>query len=132
MGSPHVKESAARSPQLRDKTQGVTPSQACYNTAVRCGDARQEGEALAALAKGHDLSLQQSASQKPPISPTIFTAHFKQLFSKTSDQQTLGLTEEKAGPRTPPRVELSGAPTPPTPHNAFAPFVWLVPVPESY
>ena len=56
------------------------------NTAVRCGDARQEGEALAALAKGHDLSLQQSASQKPPISPTIFTAHFEQLFSKTSDE----------------------------------------------
>jgi hypothetical protein len=46
------------------------------HTAVRCGDAKQEGEALAALAKGHDLSLQQPARQKPPISPTIFTAHF--------------------------------------------------------
>ncbi len=41
------------------------------NTAVRCGLARQEGEALAMLAKGHDLSLQQPARQKPPISPTM-------------------------------------------------------------
>ncbi len=80
------------------------------NTAVRCGNAKQ-GEALAALAKGHDLSLQQPARQKPPISPTIFTAHFEQLFSKTSDHQTLGLMEEKAGPKTPLRLELSGDPT---------------------
>ncbi len=93
-----------------DKAQGNTCCKLA-NTAVQCGDAKQEGEASAALAKGHDLSLQQPARQKPPRRPTIFTAHFEQLFSKTSDQQTPGLTEEKAGPKTSPRLELSGAPT---------------------
>ncbi len=81
------------------------------NTAVRCGDAKQEGDALLILAKGHDLSLRQPARAKAPVSPTIFTAHFESLFSKSSDKETLGLTEENAGPKIPPKTELSGPPT---------------------
>lgn len=41
----------------------------------------------------------------------MFAAHFEQLFSKISEKEKLGLTAEKVGPKSEPRVELSGAPT---------------------
>ncbi len=81
------------------------------NIAVRSGDAKKEGEALEILARGSDLSLQPPPRAKSAIDPTIFTAHFEQLFNKESDRQTLGLTEQTAGPKVPPRTELSGPPT---------------------
>jgi hypothetical protein len=50
-------------------------------TAVRCGEAKKESDALLVLAKGLDLSLEQPARAKAPVGPTIFMAHFESLFT---------------------------------------------------
>ena len=79
--------------------------------AVHCGNAQEESLTLLRLAHGNDMSIRKPPSAKPQIDATIFNAHFVSLFTKHSEKETLGLNETNAGPKVPPKTELSGAPT---------------------
>ena len=82
--------------------------------AICSGDAKKEGEALVILTRGSDLSLRLPPKAKPTINSTILHHSLRAPFQQGSDQQTLGLTEDSAGPKVPPpkkKIELSGTPT---------------------
>jgi len=77
------------------------------NIAIHSGDTKKEGEALV----GSDLSLRLPPKAKPTINPTILHRSLRAAFQQGSDWQTLGLTDDTAGPKVPPKFELSGTPT---------------------
>jgi hypothetical protein len=79
--------------------------------AVHCGNAQEESLTLLRLAHGNDMAIRKPPSAKPQIDATIFNAHFESLFTKHSEKETLGFNETNAGPKVPPKTELSGAPT---------------------
>lgn len=65
--------------------------------------------ALQQLARGYNLS--KDIRRRPDVPPEKFTDHFEKLFSKVSPSETLGLTEDKVGPKSETLAALSGPPT---------------------
>jgi len=51
-------------------------------------------QAMTALERGYDLSSRGKACQAASVDPSVFNAHFGSLFSKVSDEESLGLTEQ--------------------------------------
>ncbi len=82
------------------------------NTVARVGEAKEKvQEAFTALSKGMDLDLVAAPRPVPEVSSFQFAEHFKKLFSKESEKETLGLTEQLAGKRAEIDWSLNGPPT---------------------
>ena len=78
--------------------------------ATRGGNNQHRQWAMRTLAKGSNFSADTKAPRRD-VQPERFKEHFENLFSRKSEQETLGLTEERVGPKSEPRMELSGSPT---------------------
>jgi hypothetical protein len=79
--------------------------------AIKSTDQQVIARAMKVLEQGYDLSLIPKLKEKPLVEPKVFASHFEKLFAKKSERETLGLSEEKVGPKVPPNKSLSGAPT---------------------
>jgi hypothetical protein len=79
--------------------------------ALATGSNRQQRQwALCKLAEGTDVLTASAKAPRHDVPPGKFKEHFENLFSRKSEQETLGLTEAKVGPKSQPRLELSGPP----------------------
>jgi len=67
-------------------------------------------QAMRLLAKGNDLS-SDVLQTRQDVAPDCFKTYFENLFSRESQGETLGLTAERVGPKSAPKMELSGPPS---------------------
>lgn len=80
------------------------------NVATLGRDLAKRRLAIRRLAQGTDVTAEIN-TRRQEVPPEQFKAHFENLFSKKSDKETLGLTAERVGPKSAPKMELSGPPT---------------------
>lgn len=62
------------------------------------------------LARGNDMTSDVKQTRQE-VAPSCFKSHFENLFSRKSQGETLGLTDERVGPKSAPKMELSGPPS---------------------
>ena len=66
--------------------------------------------ALQQLARGNNMT-SNPEQPRQDVPPEKFKQHFEQLYSKISEQESLGLTEAAVGPKSEPLEALSGPPS---------------------